>query len=297
MTDSRTDYLTSGNDGLIRTLEKSNDLYDTVKQTSDATLDSRLLVSTAELSAKRTTQLNLGENTTGIDVEDFVSKCITFMRRGPSEGDATTQTQTQRRRRMADDSDEEGNAGYDEGDAFNWEYLGRHACNPYNVRPPVPGFLLGPLSVQKRVRKATQRRERLQKRDPKDASRPQEIEAKDLQQAEDSSLTAMCNKVRDLLRTETAEREQRVQDEVTDDMDEEEIHALMSKHGIADDGGLNLFHFAFNPRSFGQAVENLFYISFCIKDGGAAISNDSDGTPTICKRCPNMSQLVVNMSN
>ena len=230
---------------------------------------------------KRTTQLNLGDSTTGIDLDDFVSKCITFMRRGPSEGDASTQTQ--RRRRGQDNSDEEGNTGegYDEGDAFNWEWLGRQACCPYNVRPPAPGFLLGPLSVQKRARKATQRRERLQKRDPRDAVKPEELKAKDLEQVENSNLTTICTNIRELLVKKCEEGEKLVEQDLVEDMSEDEIRALMTKHGIADSGGVPLFHFVVNPRSFGQTVENLFYVSFLIKDGAVGIGNDSDMVPTL----------------
>ena len=254
-----------------------------MKQTSDATLDSRLLVSTADLSIKRTTQLNLGDNTTGIDIDDFVSKCITFMRRAPEDG--ATPSQTQRRRRVGDDSDEEGNGreGYDEGDAFNWEYLGRQACCPYSVRPPMPGFLLGPLSVQKRVRKATQRRERLQKRDPKDAVRPEELQAKDLEQVENSNLTTICTNIRELLLRRYDDGPRMLQQDANEEMSEEEIRALMNKHGVADDGGVPLFHFVMNPRSFGQTVENLFYVSFLIKDGYVGVGNDSKGIPTLCE--------------
>ena len=245
-----------------------------------------MLVSTADLSAKRTTQLNLGDATTGIDVDDFVGKCITFMRRGPSDGGEGSKA---RRRRGQDDSDEDTDAreGYDEGDAFDWEWLGRQACFPNNVRPPVPGFLLGPLSVQKRARKATQRRERLQKRDPKDAVRPEELKAQDLEKADNSNLTTLCTNIRELLVHTMVTGGEKVEKEVMsmpgDDISDEEIRAVMLKHDIADDNGVPLFRFVVNPKSFGQTVENLFYVSFLIKDGSAGFGSDANMLPTLRK--------------
>ena len=275
--DSRNEYLAAGSRGLIDTLEKANDLFANVKQTSDATLDSRLLVSTADLSAKRTTQLNLGDSTTGIDIDDFVGRCINFMRQGPAEG-------SQRRRR--DDDSEEEAEGYDDGDAFNWEWLGRQACFPYNVRPSVPGFLLGPLSVQKRVRKATQRRERFQRRDPKDAVRPEELKSQDLEKKDSSNLTAMCKAIRELLVKTQNDGKREVYEEMEEDMEDEEVRKLMHKHGIADDEGVPFFHFCVDPRSFGQTVENMFYVSFLIRDGTVGFGNDSNMLPTLRKSDP-----------
>ena len=284
--DSRAEYLAPGSNGLLRTLHRANDLFGSVKQTSDATLDSRLLVSTADLSAKRTTQLNLGDATTGVDVDDFVGKCITFMRRGPIDGGDNPTT---RRRRGQDDSDNETDVreGYDEGDAFNWDWLGRRACFPSNVRPPVPGFLLGPLSVQKRARRVTQRRERFQKRDPKDAIRPEELKAQDLEKGENSNLTTLCKNIRELLVHTMVTGPEKVEEEVMkmtgDDLPDEDIRAVMLKYGIADDKGVPLFHFVVNPKSFGQTVENLFYVSFLIRDGTAGLGNDSNMLPTLRK--------------
>ncbi|MCJ1405088.1 nuclear protein [Xylographa trunciseda] len=282
--DSRAEYMASTSRGLADTIIKANDLYKTVKQTSDATLDSRLLVSTADITARRSVQLKHGGSSIGVDVDDFVAKCVSYMRKCPTEDEASTlSTSTQRRRQRREVSDDEsgGEGGADDGDEMNWGWLGRRLCFPNNVRPPVSGFLLGPLSVQKRIRKLTQRRERLRKQDPRDAVRPEEIQAKDIGKGENSNLTKVCTNIAQLLQRTQEEGKKRAREEATDDMTEEEVTDVMQKHNILDDGGVSFFHFVINPGSFGQTVENLFYTSFLIRDGNAGIRTDNKMLPSL----------------
>ncbi len=45
---------------------------------------------------------------------------------------------------------------------------------------------------------------------------------------------------------------------------------------------MNLFRFITNPNDFAQSVENLFYLSFLIRDGECALEIEEDGEPVIC---------------
>ncbi|KAE8152015.1 putative nuclear protein Qri2/Nse4 [Aspergillus avenaceus] len=283
--DSRSEFMQAGNNGIQQTIEKANEYFEDVKQTSDATIDSRLLVSAADLSYKKTAHLVLGDASAGIDVDEFVSKCISFMRDAPGNSQAALPSSTQRRRTQAsgrsqadpDESDDE------QGDAMNWDWLGRAACFRHNTRPSVSGFLLGPLSVQKRARQFTQRRAR-ERIDPSQAVRPQELREEDLDKQETANLTTMCTSINKLL----AETQNNGQDIVErrlsalqEEPSEEMVQDVMAKYHVADDGGVPLFNFCINPRSFGQSVENLFYVSFLVRDGSVGISVDSRQLPTL----------------
>ena len=270
-----------GNDGILNIVEQANQFYAKVKQTADATLDSRILVNTADLTHKKATQLALGDTSAGIDVDEFVSKCVSFMRRGPNNATSSSGTQGRRARlgrsqRDPDASDE------DDGDAMNWDTLGRSACFPSNTRPAVSGWLLGPLSVQKRTRQLTQRRaaERI---DPTQAVAPREMAQQDLGQQDSTNLTQICSEINKLLANNQHDSQKKAETELRGEanLTPEKAQQVMDKYSVADDGGIPLFRFCINPKSFGQSVENLFYVSFLVRDGTVGVSTDSRDLPTL----------------
>lgn len=279
--DSRNEYLQAGNTGIKDTILKANEYFENVKQTSDATIDSRLLVNAADLSYKKTATLVLGDAGAGIDVDEFVSKCMSFMRHGPQDPNASISS-TQRRRAPRRTQADLDNSDEEDGDGMNWGWLGRSACFRHSARPAVSGFLLGPLSVQKRTRQIAQRRAR-ERIDPSQAVRPQELREEDLDKQESFNLTAMCTNINKLL-GETQDNAEAAVTEALEQIGEptdEQIQAVMAKYHIADDAGVPLFKFCINPKSFGQSVENLFYLSFLVRDGTVGISTDSRGLPTL----------------
>ncbi|GLI80752.1 hypothetical protein PoHVEF18_009109 [Penicillium ochrochloron] len=283
--DSRTEYMQPGNDGILKTLETANGLFAKVKQTSDATIDSRLLVNAADLTHKKTAQLALGDSSAGIDVDEFVSKCISYMRRGPdlTDGGSTQRRQRYRQTQRDPNDSDEGESG----DPMNWDWLGRMACLRHNSRPAVSGFLLGPLSVQKRSRQNTQRsgRERF---DATQAIQPQDLAQEDLGQQENLNLTAMCSQINQLLNRTIQDIEHQVNSILNEEPDPTEARVLevMHEHHTSPTGGVCLFRFCIDPESFGQSVENLFYVSFLVRDGHAGVSMSDRGTPTLYHAVP-----------
>ncbi|KAK4949382.1 hypothetical protein LTR10_012000 [Elasticomyces elasticus] len=275
-------------DGITITLNRANTLFLKVKQTGDATVDSRLLVNVTDLAYKKTAQLVQGDSSTGIDVDEFLSKCITFMRNGgplPSEDHEAGAASRRRtgRRGGGEDSEDEGGGFEDEG-GLDFEVLGRRACFVFNARPAVPSFLLGPLSVEKKVRKEIQRRAKQGKDTAGRETRPEALTKDDLQKSEENGLTQICTRIRAQLKNHVIEAGHQLVDVLglaEDDLVTAYGKEMLRKHRLSENLGVPLFEFVVNPRSFGQTVENMFYVSFLIKEGSVAVKLDEEGLPTI----------------
>jgi hypothetical protein len=265
---------------LLDALRTQNSLFGKVRQTADAAVDSRFLVNASELAGKKLNN-SLGNSKQGIDFDQFISKCIYFMKSGghiSGEEDAPAVP-------VGDDDDNE------DPDGLDWAFLGRQACFPCNKRPPTSSFLLGPLSVQKRVRATQKKSARSQRQPVGPATRPQEIREGDIQQNENANLSNLVKAIRTRLREHIDEGMELVEKELNDipdeEYDEESELAAFRRHRMAktddEEAAVQLLDFAINPRSFGQTVENLFYISFLVREGNAKVIKDGDGLPLLGK--------------
>ncbi|KAJ4194130.1 hypothetical protein NW767_003728 [Fusarium falciforme] len=282
VTENTEEYLQSDSRGLRDAILRADELSKKVRQTTEATIDSRLLVSTTDLSYRKTLRLTQGSLSQGLDVDEFVSKCITYMRqgRGITDDNAPELSSTQRQRRRPTRGDEDGDDDVgDDGDMMNWPHLGRFASLPYIRRPALPGFLLGPLSVEKKARKITKRSAPFRPNNLTE-TRPEVLNVEDLAKRE-NDLTAICGKILHQLQNIQADIQQTVMDLIDDDMDEDEKTRIMHNHGLRSTGGIDLMRFVVNPKSFGQTIENMFYVSFLIRDGRVEIDFDEFGLPAL----------------
>ncbi|KAI6778109.1 uncharacterized protein J7T54_001529 [Emericellopsis cladophorae] len=283
ITENSEEYLQTNSTGLRDTIARADEYLKKVRRPGEAASDSRLLVSTTDLSYRRTLRLAQGSSAQGLDVDEFVSKCIIYMRQGGGivDDDAAELSSTQRHRRQSrgqratggeEDEDEDG-------DMMNWPHLGRFAVQPHIRRPALPGFLLGPLSLEKKVRKITKRSAPFRPGNLEE-TRPEVLNVSDFETRE-NDLTALCGKILQRLQTVQQAKQEILQELITDDISEDEAERLMHEQGLRNTGGVDLMRFVTNPRSFGQTVENMFYVSFLIRDGRAQIEYDKHGIPAL----------------
>ncbi|KAI8267312.1 Non-structural maintenance of chromosome element 4 [Colletotrichum sp. SAR11_239] len=274
------EYMMPGSKGLKETLMMAQEVARNVKQTTEATIDSRLLVSAVDMSYRKTVRLMQGSSAEGVDIDEFVSKCCTYMRQagGIEDDEAPELSSTQRRRRRTG-----GGSNDDDGDndeAFNWSHLGRFASLPNIRRPALPGFLLGPLSVEKKIRKVSKRTAPFRPNNLAE-TRPEVLDVQDLAKKE-NDLTAICGKILKQLQETQADAQTKLVELFDErEMSEEEQIQTMHAYGLRETGGVDLLRFVVNPKSFGQTVENMFYVSFLIRDGKVGIEFDSNELPSL----------------
>ncbi|KAJ3981299.1 Nse4 C-terminal-domain-containing protein [Lentinula detonsa] len=130
---------------------------------------------------------------------------------------------------------------------LQWERIGKFAMRK-SKRVTVAGFMFGPLLLQdSRKRKRKRKQSTRSNINKADERRPQEITEEELQRSTNETMRNVLT-----------------------------IHAILQDVGPA-----NLFQLIINPASFAQSVENLFYLSFLIREGKAGLDLGEDREPII----------------
>lgn len=142
-------------------------------------------------------------------------------------------------------SDESEMDDDDAGHRLDWEKIGRKALAK-SRRVPTIDFMLGPLEVEQKKRNVG-KRAKLEK-NKEDERKPQELREDDIIRAENETTKNVIA-----------------------------IQTLLEGMGEA----VNLFRFVVNPHDFAQSVENIFYLSFLIRDGVCALEIQENGEPMI----------------
>ncbi|KAK7472757.1 hypothetical protein VKT23_000867 [Stygiomarasmius scandens] len=217
-------------DDISKALTRQDALFDKVKTTQEATLDSELLLRLTTLSNQKAREMKSGSG--AFDIEDFVSRLVTFM------GGRKLDNQNL-------DEDGEDEDVYDLHTPLEWHKIGRNALAK-SRRVPVVGFMLGPLSIEQKTR-APVKREKLEK-NKAEQTKPQELKEEDISRSTNETTKNVAT-----------------------------LEGILSETGP-----INLFKFIVNPEDFAQSVENLFYLSFLIRDGKVALETSEDtGEPII----------------
>ncbi|KIK67293.1 hypothetical protein GYMLUDRAFT_37377 [Collybiopsis luxurians FD-317 M1] len=214
-------------DDLTDAVKRSDKAFSKVKNTSEATLDSSVLLQLTASHAQLARSLKSGSG--AFDLDDYVAKLVTYM--GGHKLDNQNPEDPE-----ADDALLDA--------PLEWDQIGRRALAK-SKRVPVVGFMLGPLSIEQKKR-APVKRAKLEK-NKADERKPQEIREEDIARS----------------------------------VNETTKNVATLESILTETGQINLFRFVINPQSFAQSVENMFYLSFLIRDGKVALDTDENGEPVI----------------
>jgi hypothetical protein len=146
----------------------------------------------------------------------------------------------------------------DEDVELDWLKIGQR-FHPHSRKAPAMDHMVGPLSIEVKQRKKTVR-SRLSK-NKQDEVHPQELRPEEIQRSENETtkmvrLVSQVSIYSPLLNLSWTQIYQKLEQ--------------------VDEEGVILFEFVINPQSFAQTIENLFYVSFLVRDGKAAIEPDEN---------------------
>ncbi|XP_070540649.1 non-structural maintenance of chromosomes element 4 homolog A-like [Ptychodera flava] len=146
----------------------------------------------------------------------------------------------------------------------SWVKLGREVM-PLFRRVPAFHFMLGSFERGEVTKtKRTANRKRMSDKELGPKVKPQQLAKLEKNQKE--------------VTTEEVEKLLSILKQVTQNTDD--------SNGSVSTYPINFFEFIVNPESFSQTIENMFHLSFLVKDGHATVYLDEDGLPVVAPREP-----------
>ena len=240
----RHEYIQPGNDGLHQTLDKVDQLWQHVNvgQCREAALDSALLRNVAQMGVEQAKILNT--NLISFDSLAFGDNIAAFM--------------TARRlgTAMVEDDDEEvaptGRRRPRLRQPLNWSKLGCHCQKFFRRRAPTVDFMYGPMALEVKEKKARERRQA--QKEVAERVVPQQVDtAHSHEEATTKEVERISRLLGEQLNDAAAQLDQPVE---------------LTK--------ISFFDFILHPSSFSQTVENIFHVSFLVKDGLVSVTIDED---------------------
>lgn len=238
--------------------------YIIVTHAREAHLDAQIAVKTADIALKQATNLVIGKRIAPNQVEDAIiakyalnvadrrrqQKQMSQSKRGGGASSSSAAVE-------ADDDDEMADVGA--SIPVDWTAFGRDSRKFFLTAPRLQ-FLYGPLEVQPKERKAPvqkEKRARVVAEGP--VARPDEDggAASDINQQQETLvlMTAMKKRLDGL----TTEYNRKIDETWRKDVNKPAKNAL------------KLFDVVLDPKSYCHTVENIFYLSFLVQAGNAAI--------------------------
>ncbi|ORY67935.1 Nse4 C-terminal-domain-containing protein [Leucosporidium creatinivorum] len=223
-------------DDISKTIAQANLLFKDVKAPAEAILDSKILVAASGAGALKARQLKLDAN--AFDTVEFLNKLVLFMG-GRLGAQGQKKGKGKRRAGEEDEEDEEDDEG---GAGLKWGRVGR-ILSGESRRPATMDFMFGPLDLEIKEKKARQVAKR-QKVDESQRVRPEELTAGDVEKNKNETGRMV-----------------------------KEIASILDESGT---NGLPYLRFVVNPHSFAQTVENVFYLSFLVRENKVCIETEDN---------------------
>mmetsp|Transcript_13521 Transcript_13521/g.23719 ORF Transcript_13521/g.23719 Transcript_13521/m.23719 type:complete len:417 (-) Transcript_13521:515-1765(-) len=239
---------------LMRLRDQNNELWQEVRHTREAVLDSE-------------------------NVDMIVNKAA-------READKMVQVPRYDAIRLAQNLATKGSVRTGASSQFNWHGLGFQVGVCFNALPSHVSFLYGPLDAEytpkerkmpERRKKQTQEEgENEEEEEPDDVDqtgKKKESDGNELSAVEKhiSVIKKTLRKRMEVEREAAVERSDEYETQLSQEIDDEQMVQERKQTFVNQNSQVNAVNCLFNPNSFTQTVENVFHFSFLLKEGKAGI--------------------------